>query len=328
VYDAIRCPLELCKQNLLKQGVNLETVHGAFDRIIPQISGRMPMEVNMLCHFALDLGAKRIKREPNSFVLFMRVDAEVLDEAMRQMGGTKEYGSFISELENNEKSLLMILSKSFDKATVEEITILMALHEMGDALQECPVENVAETIEKAEKYRDNILKLLLSITSKSQKYKLNVLSSTLTGKPRFEVEDQWVRAYFKYSTLELDVDLELGLKPRFGGIRVFGDPTATVIHSTFFPRLADRLGSKASFRAHVGADNGQWLMTAYGHKILNVNYLRSATNSMYHIAFQVKREADMRGIENAIEILMESLSTAGIVDRYNISEKKAQSNHR
>ncbi len=139
MYEAIATPLELAKKELVKQGINVQPIHGAFDRIVAQISGRMPMEVNMLCHFAYDLGTRRMKYRTGRFDLYMRIDGKVLNEAMRQMGGTKEYSTFISQLETNENSLLTILSRLMDRAIVEEITVLMTLHDIGDALQEMSV---------------------------------------------------------------------------------------------------------------------------------------------------------------------------------------------
>jgi hypothetical protein len=48
---------------------------------------------------------------------------------------------------------------------------------------------------------------------------------------------------FTESWSDIYVDLELGLKPRFGGKRVFGDPISSVIHSVVFPRT-DIFGAK------------------------------------------------------------------------------------
>lgn len=318
VYEAVQGALQLSEKELAGQGIKLEVVHNVFDRIVTQISGRMPMEVNMLSNFAYDLGSNRMKEENSRYTLFMRADRELLDQTMKQMGGTKEYSAFISTLDKNEILCLVLLSKSMETETVDEIAALMTLHEMGDALQEASVVDMASIIQNAMTERDKVTRLLLTITQKAQGHRIDVLSSTLMGKPRFAVEDQWVRAYFKYGWSDIDVDLELGLKPRFGGIRVFGDPIATILHSLFFPRLASSLGRKMgrTFHAHVGRDNGRWLRVARDRKILNTFYTRSATNSDYHIAFQVMRDAEIVGIQNAIKIIMNAMKEAGLVRSY------------
>lgn len=202
----------------------------------------------------------------------------------------------------------------------------MTLHEFEDSLQEMSVADVVKKIEASANERDKILQLLASISMKAQKHKITVLSSTLMGKPRFAIEDQWVRAYFKYGWSDIDVDLELGLIPRFGGIRVFGDPISSIVHSIFFPRLANSLGGGDSFRAHVGPDSGHWLKVARGRKILNVSYRRSADNSTHHIAFQVKRDASIDGIKNAIEILMAGLEKIKLIDIHSVSVRLNGSN--
>lgn len=325
VYDAIRIPLAMSQKELADKGIRVEFIHTTFDRIVTQITGRMPMEVNMLCHFAYDLAAKRIPRrllQSKKFKLYMRIDRELLDEAIKQLGGAKEYNSFIAELNKNETSCLVLLSKSFEEETIDEIAVLIALHELKDALQIIPVEDICKMMEKAISEKEKILKLLNSILVKGRKHGISVLSSTLMGKLRFAVEDQWVRSYFKYGWMIVDVDLELGLKPRFGGIRVFGDPIATIVHSVFFPRLASSFSSRSrSFRAHVGADDGHWLRVGRNLKILNVSYIRSATNSPYHIAFQVREDADLMGIKESVEILMTTAKKVGLVNSFNVALK-------
>jgi hypothetical protein len=311
VYEAIEGPMSFARKDLAKQGIELNVMHKAFDRIITQITGRMPMEINMLCHFAFDLAAKRARFEGmHKTELYMRADRELFDEAIKQLVGAKEYDAFISDLDKNEINCLVLLSKSLENATVEEITALMGLHELGDALQEMSIVDIAKKIEKSSEQRDKVLKLLVSLTEKAREHNLTVFTSTLIGKPRFAVEDQWVKAYFKYGWSDVDVDLELGLRPRFGGIRVFGDPVAAILHSILFPRLAGCFVGEGAFKAHAGADTGHWLKAGRGLKIFTIAYKRFATDSSYHLAFQVKKEADVSWLKNVVDILMASINKA------------------
>lgn len=320
VYDSIQGPLNFSVKELQEQGIKLDVIHHTFDRIVSQVTGRMPMEVNMFANFAFDLGARRMRLSDDTYRLYMKADREVLDQAIKQLGGTKEYNAFINTLDNNEVSCLVLLSKSLENETTDELAVLMGLHGMGGALQLASVNDIAEKIKNSVTEKGKIAALLMSIQKKAQAHKINVLSSTLIMKPRFAVEDQWVRAYFKYGWSDIDVNLELGLKPKFGGIRVFGDPVGTIIHSTFFPRLASKLGKKTGrqFLAHAGRDGGRWLKAGRDRKILNTFYARCATNSDYHIAFQVRRDAEIEGIQNAIKILMVSIQKAGLVDSYSV----------
>jgi hypothetical protein len=311
VYDAIEGPMEFAAKELAAQGIKLSIMHRGFDRIVTQITGRLPMEINMLCHFAYDLAAKRAKfLGAHNVGLFMRADRELFDEAIKQLVGAKEYDAFIADLDKNETTCLVLLSKSLESSTVEEITVLVGLHQLGDALQEMSITDIARRIEQSSGERDKIVKLLASINEKSRKHNITVLTSTLIGKPRFAVEDQWVRAYFKYGWSDVDVDLELGLRPRFGGIRVFGDPVAAILHSVLFPRLAECFARGEAFKAHAGPDNGRWLLVGRGLKLFTITYKRFATDSSYHLAFQVKKEADITWLEKIVPLLMTSIEKA------------------
>jgi hypothetical protein len=320
VYDAIKGPLELTTKQLAQQGIELDVIHRSFDRIVAQISGQMPMEINMLCHFAFDLGTRRpsIERD-GKMSIYMRADRELFDEAIKQLVGSREYASFINELDPNEVSCLVLLSKSLENVSVDELTTLISLHELGDALTDIAITDVTKRIEKNPEERETTKKLLDSISQKAQKHKINVLTSTLMGKPRFAIEDQWVRAYFKYGWSDVDIDLELGLKPRFGGVRVFGDPAASVLHSLLFPRLCDDFGHGESFKAHFGRDSGKWLRAARDSKIACISYKRIATDGIYHIAFQVRAGSNIEWLKNVVALLMSSLEKAGLAQSYTYS---------
>jgi len=132
----------------------------------------------------------------------------------------------------------------------------------------------------------------------------------------YEVEDQWVRSYFKYGWTEEDVDLELGFKPKFGGIRVFGDPIATTIHSIFFPRVSEYIGTypAPSFRAHVGADSGRWLRPQKERQLLIVSYIRQANASFCHYAINLKKTYEAELLKREIDEVMYSLKEINFID--------------
>lgn len=134
------------------------------------------------------------------------------------------------------------------------------------------------------------------------------------GKPRFLVDDQWVRAYYKFGWSHVDVELELGLKPRFDGIRVLGDPVGSILHSILFPRLCDSFGVGDTFRAQFGV--GHLLKPDKDRKIVCISYNRCSTDSKYHIAFQVRADADIEWLKNVAKILMTSIEKTGLAKNF------------
>lgn len=130
-FEAISRPIEPMKAALAKEGYQLETVHKAFDQIVIRTTGRMPLEINLLCHFAFDLGAQRCRIEGKKIKVYFKFDKELLDEAIKQLVGTKGYNDFINELDENEMNCLRLLSKSVSRATVDELALLLRLNQAG-----------------------------------------------------------------------------------------------------------------------------------------------------------------------------------------------------
>jgi hypothetical protein len=74
-------------------------------------------------------------------------------------------------------------------------------------------------------------------STESKKHKISVITLILTGLSLYRLK---ISGFVLTLNLDGDImtyDIELGIKPDFGGIRVFGDPIATVIHSILFPRM-------------------------------------------------------------------------------------------
>lgn len=316
-FEAIRKPIEVARSLLHKEGFEFDVVHGTFDKIVIQTTGRMPLEINLLCHFAFDIGAQNFKFEANRITLYFKFDKKLLDEAYKQLVGTRGYNDFIRELSESEVNLMRLLSKSSSKATIEEMTLLLRLDICENSLQELPVSKVVCIMKEYKKEIPKVSPLIDSIIQKGDKYKIGVLGSTLVGKTLFEVEDQWVRSYFKYGWREEDVDIELGIKPKFGGIRVFGDPIASIMHSIFFPRISEFTGTHPaqSFRAHVGTDSGQWLQPQRNNELLVASYIRLANDFMGHYAINLKKPYDATTLKREFDEVLEALKELGIIEK-------------
>jgi hypothetical protein len=316
-YESIRKPLDITRQLLLAEKYELDVIHRQFDKIVISTTGRMPLEINLLCHFAFDIGAQNVRVEGRKVTLYLRFDKNLLDVAYKQLVGTRGYSDLLRDLEENEISFLRILSKSSEKATLQEMTLMLELDLCRNSLQEMPIANVASIIENCEKHLPNISDIATSITEKGDKYKINVLGTSIIGQPMYDVDDQFVRSYFKYGWREEDVDIELGIKPRFDGIKVFGDPIATTVHSTFFPRVCDYTGKEATqpFRAHVGPNSGQWLRPQRNCQLLVASYIRLANNSLGHYAINLERTFDAKQLEIEFKTILDRLKTIELIDK-------------
>jgi hypothetical protein len=324
VDDAIGKPLVFPRNEMAKKSLTFEVVHGGFDGIVKRTTDRMPFEINLLCHFAYDIGATRVKVDGKRVTLFMKFERSLLDEAMKQLRGTKEYDSFVGGLDVNEVTVMRILSACQFGATVKEITLLTVLNELGDQLQDVSIDSVIERIVETSNSVEKVESIMASIVLKASRRSIHALRSGFTERSLYQVEDRWIASYFKYSaTLQTDLDIEVGLKPTFGGIRVFGDPVASVLHSVFFPRIAPLLGGSDSFRAHMGIDNGKWLWPAKGRKIILASYFRAADETSYHLAFQLTKTAYAGSHREEMTKVLNTLKQSGFVTSFEVVEKSS-----
>ena len=208
---------------------------------------------------------------------------------------------------------MRFLSKTSWGANLEELTVLLSLNELGKRLQTSPLNLITGKLKDYLKLKREVQKTLNNLREKGQQFGFTVVSSSLTGNVLFQVEDQMIRSYFRYGWRYQEVDLELGVKPNFGGIRMFGDPNATIVHSVIFPRMARWLGSTDSFRAHIGQNNGEKLRPARGRTLIGYTYERAADGKLYHIAFQLKNSADLPGWKQDIQVLVNALENIDLL---------------
>ncbi|MDG6991231.1 MAG: ATP-binding protein [Nitrososphaerota archaeon] len=319
--QAIAVPLESALKELKSKKLEVQVEHRSFDALARIISSKEPMAINVLSHFGYELAAKRSKFENGRFALFMKVDKELMEEVINQLRGSGEYDEFLSELKPEEYTALRLLSRCQRRASIEELTVLLTLHELGARLQSMPVSKVAERIREAPTYRTATKEVLDSIAKKGDAHNINAVTTSLTGLSLFEIEDQWIKSLFTYGWEFADVDLELGVNPQFNGVRVFGDPISTVIHSTLFPRMASWLSKKAGFRAHTGPKDGMELVAEPGRVVVGLNYERTADGISYHLAFEPSREADIDVWRSEITALGSSLQYIGLVDATKVFAK-------
>ncbi|MBI2126047.1 MAG: hypothetical protein HYY67_01730 [Thaumarchaeota archaeon] len=321
VDQAIGVPLELVREELKAQGVEMDVVHRSFDSLLRVVSSKEPMAINVLCHYAYELATKRPKVENGRYILYLRIDRELMDEVINQLRGSGEYDQFLSELKPEESALLRILSRCQRGANVDELSTLLKLNEFDKRLQQLPMEKVTDRIRVSPNFRLQTKNILDSLSTKGESHQLSVVTTRLTGMSLYEIEDQWIKAYFTYGWDYEDVNLELGISPEFNGIRVFGDPVSTLIHSTVFPRMASWLSPKTGFRAHTGPKDGMELKVEEGRAIVGLNYQRTADGISYHLAFQPSQEADVEFWKGEIVSLASSLNHIGLIDAFKVFVK-------
>ena len=321
VEQAILVPLGIALEDLKSRHIEVEVDHNGFDTNAPIISSKEPMAINVLTHFAFELAAHRPKVEGSRYTLFMRVDNELMEDVINQLRGSGEYGEFLSDLSQVEFVLLRLLSRCQRLANIDELSALLTLHELGARLQSWSIDQVTERIRAAPTFRQATRQALDSIVAKGEKRHLVPVTTSLTGMSQYEIADQWVKAFFTYGWEFKDVDLELGINPQFNGVRVFGDPISTVVHSALFPRLAPWLSREAGFRSHTGPKDGRELEAEPGRAVLGMNYQRVADGISYHIAFEPSSEADIELWKGEVASIGSSLHHIGLIDAFEVFVK-------
>ncbi len=318
---AIETPLEIAKGILRDRGIVVsfekQSHRGEnFITTVERISEMMPLDVNMLCHYALHVGAKRAIRSGQAIIVPLKIDYDVMRNAISQLKGTRSYYDFIASLEPVEITFMEILAQSDRKITSDELTLLIYLDDLGKNLQTAPIVQLCQEIKKFRTYRDTIDSLLLSISSKAKEHKVRALGLGATGKAGIVIEDQWVRANFKFRVPKIWDNLERSTGVNYEGVRMFGDPISSLIHSIFFPRLRSSISGKADFRAHTGLGKADGVLVEKGRNLLRVIYRRTADGNISHIAFQVRKDEDMGEFLESIPLLLGTLQSEGFVNLY------------
>lgn len=80
-------------------------------------------------------------------------------------------------------------------------------------------------------------------------------------KKHFEIEDHWIRAYFRYGQPSFHFDMKMVDIP-FYGVEFFGDSISSIVHSIFFARLAKFMEPFDSMKVHAGPSEGVDVWTA------------------------------------------------------------------
>ncbi|MCL2135518.1 MAG: hypothetical protein FWH37_08240 [Candidatus Bathyarchaeota archaeon] len=96
-----------------------------------------------------------------------------------------------------------------------------------------------------------MLRIVRCLNEKAKKNKVIVFGSNVFGQ-LYDVDDQFIRAYFKYGWMDQYDDVAFVGERKFEGLRVFGDHVSTVLHSVFFLRVFEFTGKAVVQRVHTG----------------------------------------------------------------------------
>ncbi len=145
------------------------------------------------------------------------------------------------------------------------------------------------------------------INSLEKASKIKVLNSILAVKQLFGIEDQWVRAYFKYSGLGPQVNLEFGFIDENSGALTLpsGDPISSILNTVFLHRVIHHLEAPPPFWINTYPNDG--MLLAGRGKILNASYNRAADGRDWHLAFHLKPEMETHGLREDIKMTLENL---------------------
>jgi hypothetical protein len=324
VNQAIEQPIQLCRKDLLiNNQIRLEVQHLGFDRRLREVTGRIPMHINMLCNFAFDLGAKQLRQDrQTNCILRMNFTKELMEEAINQLRGTKNYSDFISSLDRNEADFLTILSRSPIKLSIKEASLMIVLDELKDLLQTLPISDLCKTMQNCTTILPDVSSAVTALVDKAAKYEINLLGTDVLKK-KFEIEDQWLKAYFRYSLKSFNFDIEISDLP-FIGVQFFGSCISSVFQSIFFARLSKFMDSSDRSRAHEGATNGNELKPWPNRKLLNVTYKVPGDLSPHHIAFNLRVETNTTVAKQEIEQVAKCLRDLEFISSYEIKEPSSK----
>lgn len=320
VEDAILKTIQLAKNDLLSRSFHLDVIAHTFIPQVTELSGRVPLDFNMLSCLAYEIGSAKVRYENGVVTLPMRLDRAVLEQAMRQLRGTKEYAAFLDSLSERDRVVLRLLSKCPQGASIDELAALLAIDDMGENLGTATIDQVISHLDEIAARKQLTEDSLKDIALLGEKFSLRVLIPDLADRPIYRVEDQWVRAYFKYTGVYTLVALDLGLISRESGILIFGDPISSILDSVFLHKVIQFLERPDPFRVNSYPNDGMQLGSSVG-RILNMSFTRVADGNPWHLAFHLKLAMKTSGLVEEITRIMDKLRSVGLLKNPSVRER-------
>jgi len=322
VQDAISNTIELAKQELLSRSIRLNVRMHEFIRRVAELSGRAPYDFNMLSYFAFDIATSRLRHEGGDVTMYLRLEKDVLDAAIKQLRGTREYAAFLDGISSYERRVLDLLSKCRYGASVDELVALLTLDGMGEALRSASVDQIVSQLGKLADKRQPTKESLDNVHQLGERFSVRALNPEMGEKPIYRVEDQWVKTYFTYSALPTFVDLDLGLISSESGILSlpFGDPISSILDSVFLHRVMGFLADPPPFRVNSYPNDGASLYSRFG-RIVNAAYTRVADGRQWHFSLHLEPKTETQWIKTDMGKILEKLRELGLIRDFSIKER-------
>lgn len=321
VYNAVEKPLNKMAEIISNDGFILKgNFRGFVDRII-DLTRKMPMDVNLLSHFAYDEACGRFRKRESVIELRYILNKKVLDKAMNELRGTIEYSEFIESLTTLEIDYLRILANSMYPLSSNELGILVYCNGLEEKLQELSMDDLCTVVEK-EKELVTISETTISgIIRKGIKCGIETISTNIMGKPMYMLNDQWLGSYFKIGWAHKLFDIDKGFIPIFGGIIMFRDAISSLMHSIVFPRVSSYLQGATPFKvlSRKGTSRSFRKPRRSGRKYIVVDYQRIADSSNYFYVLNLDAEIEIEPVRKEVANLMATLKGRNLVNRYSVT---------
>ena len=323
VVVAITKPVERAKVELLSRGIHLDVVmHEFIDQVI-ELSGRSPFDFNVLSYFAYDQGSRRLSWKDGVASLYLKLDIDILEQAIGQLRGTREYVPFLDSLTDYDRRILGLLSRCPIGASIDELSALLVLDKVGESLRSISTDQILSLLAEFETRKEDTEVSIGKIMTVGDRYSIKALNPELSRKATYKVEDQWVNAYFRYSELSLAVvNLEYGLISADSGVLMLphGDPVSSILNSAFLHRLMRYLADWEPFKTNVYPNDGLKIYSDTG-KMLNAIFVRVADGKTWHFAFHLKPDAPTAEIKADMTRLLSELVSLGLVKAPVVKER-------
>jgi formate-dependent nitrite reductase cytochrome c552 subunit len=73
----------------------------------------------------------------------------------------------------------------------------------------------------------------------------------------------------------------------------------------------------------MGSENGKWLRPAKGRKMILASYSRTADETIYHIAFQLRKTAYAGTHSEEMTKVLNALKESGFIADFEVTEKSS-----
>jgi hypothetical protein len=320
VENAISSLVTLMKKEFVAKQIHLEVMMHQFINEVTELTGRAPLDFNLLSYFALDSASTRLGWKGEVPTLYVKLEKEVLDRAIQQFKGTREYAPLLDALSPFERTILVLLSKCPHGASVDELAAFSVLDGMGENLRLSSIDQVLDQLSLLRDRRQQVQESVDRILTLGDKYAVSALSSRIANTTIFTVEDQWVKAYFRYSAFPTFVNLDLGLIAGESGILIFGDPISSILDSTFLPKVMKGFAEGETFKVNSYPNDGSALRSHFG-KVVNASFKRIADGETWHLAFNLKMNYETDTLKTEIAKTLDKLRELSLIGEFDIRER-------